>query len=185
MAEIPFERIDTKVITVDGDATVADVAQVYEYLPPEKRYQWHVIIRLGEDSFATLGLEELLEATAEVGPAIRGRPLRQLPDIRTSKQVERQGQGYGEARRIRNRSPRRRLVVLESGEPIGLLTDTERAGGFGGFMADLFGQVEQPLDQSPKLQIRCPIDGQMYDFADLIDLETNKLICPRGHVIEE
>lgn len=185
MAHIPMERIDTKVTVTDGGTAVADVAQVYQHLPAEKRYEWYVIVRLGDDRFATLGFEDLLEATANLGPAVRARPLRNLPGLQDSKAVERQGQGYGEARRLRNRSHKRRLVVLESGEPIGLLTDAERAGGFGGFMSALFGQASQPLNKNPQLQIRCPKDGQMYPFADVIDLETNQLVCPLGHIIEE
>lgn len=185
MAHIPMDRINSKVIEADGDSTVADVAQVYEHLPEVKRHHWYVIVQLGNDRFATLAFKDLLDATEEFGPAIRDRPLRDFPGLRDSKVIERQGQGYGEARRVRNRSYKRRLVVLESGKPIGLLIETTRSGGFGGFMSTLFGQADRPINSDAQLQIRCPDDGQMYNFADIIDLETDKLVCPQGHIIEE
>jgi len=185
MAHIPMDRINTKVIEADGSTTVADVAQVYAHLPEVKRHQWYVIVQLGNGRFATLSFEDLLQATEDLGPVIGERPLSDFPGLRDSKVIEREGQGYGEARRVRNRSYKRRLVVLESGVPIGLLIETTRSGGFGGFMSTLFGQADRPINSSSQIQIRCPDDGQMYNFADIIDLETNKLVCPQGHIIEE
>jgi hypothetical protein len=185
IAHIPMNHICTKVVDTDGNNTVADVAQFYKYLPEKKRHNWFMIVHLGDDRFATLGFEDLLEATGNIGAAIRERPLSDIPGLKKSKVMEREGQGYGRARHARNRSHKRRLVVLESGAPIGLLMDVELTGGFGGFVTTLFGQAEQSLSNHSQLQIRCPFDNQMYNFADLIDLESNKLVCPQGHIIEE
>jgi hypothetical protein len=186
MGYIRLERLNTRFIVTDAAATIDAVAQALEHVPAGKRLNWYVVVRLPAGSFAVIDAEDLGKAILAHGENIRATPLRDVPGLLTvSLVVERAAQGIGEARKLMYQDPRRRLVVLEQGEPIGLLVDVERAGGFGGAMTALFGREHVLATKGPQITVRCPVDGGTYDFAEVIDLTTNRLICPKGHLIEE
>ena len=178
-------------------------------LPPDSRNRWYVVVRLstagqcvvpasggGYEAVATAPpgyavvspLEDLSEAGETHGEALLDMALRDVPGLLLPAwTVEREVMGAGRANRDwAPMSPRQRLVVLERGQVAGLLLDRPRAGSLGGFMMTLFGRERQPYGVARgRITYRCPVDGESYDFSEVIDLATNRLVCPRGHVIQE
>lgn len=188
MVSIDYDHLNTHYFQCDDTATVAEVAQTLDQLPAPARDRWYVLVRLTGGGFAIIGLDDLQAALAAHGPEIRDRSLAAVPNLlHPSLSLERQGQGLGQARKQMRRSPKRRLVVQEAGQPVGLLTEEARAGGFGGLMSSLFGAEQPRYRAAPTLTYRCPHcpPGQnRYPFSALIDLESNELRCPNGHQIE-
>ena len=178
--------MNTKFILIENTTTVEAVAQALQDVPAAKRMGWYVVVGLAAGGFAVIDAQDLAEAIEKHGTGALALALRDVPGLLVpSLAVERDAQGIGVARRTMYRSPRLRLVVLEHGQPIGLLVDVNRAGGFGGAMAVLFGRKRPPDTSGSHAKVRCPVDGEVYNFDDVIDLATNRLICPKGHLIEE
>ncbi|MCL5998482.1 MAG: hypothetical protein M1546_20870 [Chloroflexi bacterium] len=208
---IEIQRLTTRFLQVSLATTVCELVEVLTALPPETRNQWYIVVTLdapGPQIVASasggytvvdtlpgyavlLPVRDLADVAAAADTGLLDTPLSALPGLlQPVRMIARTTMGEGRARRDwLPGSPGRRLVVLEAATVIGLLTDEERAGAFGGIMTHLFGREQRftPVAKG-RVTYRCPScpDGQnSYDFADLIDLSTNKLICPRGHLIQE
>jgi hypothetical protein len=122
----------------------------------------------------------------EHGERILGAPLNTIEGLCIeSKTIERRSMGIGQARRAMYRQPDRRLVVLEDGRPAGLLCDVFHAGLLGGLPLELFGKRHRPHRRV--ITYTCPQCDTESDFVDLIDPETNRLICPecQTHIVED
>lgn len=206
-----IHELDTHFLQVSQGITVGELIKLLDAFPDTVRARWYVVVRLntpgkqivpaagsGFEVIAVspgyavlLPMADLASIVAIGKPEQRDRSLDDCPDLlHPALTVERIAMGAGRARRDwLPRSPNRRLVIQEAGQVIGLLTDEMRAGMFGGVMTHLFGS-ERPRTSVAKGRItyrcpNCPAGQNIYDFADLIDLATNRLICPNGHIIEE
>jgi hypothetical protein len=206
---IMYEAMRTQFALVSEEITVREVIEMLTALPLALRNGWYVVVQLsvpgqrvvpgltgGYQAVAAMPpgyavvspLEDLSPAGETHGEALLDMALHDVPGLLLPAwTVERDVMGTGRASRDWvPLSPRQRLVVLESGQVVGLLVDIQRAGSFGGFMTTLFGRERQPYGVTKdRITYRCPVDGESYDFSEVIDLATNRLVCPRGHVIQE
>jgi hypothetical protein len=200
---IVYEALHTRFTQATEDITVQEVGDWLLARPPETRHHWYLVVSVATPGRQVVprpggGFEAvevpppgyavllpLKDLSTEGGEA---RTLRDVPDL-LAPAVTIERLTLGTQRAIEEWvpvSPGRRLVVLEEGQVIGLLTDEKRAGGYGGFPTRLPGQEQKPFNLAKRrITYRCPIDGGIYDFAELIDPGTNRLICPNGHIIEE
>jgi hypothetical protein len=208
---MPIDDADlhTRLVEVPEEIAVREIREMLTMLPVGAHRHWYVVARLAAPSrhvvprleggyeaveapppgyAVVLPVKELSEQWSRDGEVLLDMALCDVPGLLLpAVTIERQTMGTGRARREwMPVSPRRRLVVLEQGQVLGLLTDEERAGGFSGFMATLFGRERKRVAIAKgRITYRCPVDGGRYDFAELIDLATNRLVCPQGHLIEE
>jgi hypothetical protein len=186
MSEIAMRHLQTKFLVVPSTISLGHLLTGLEQIPTGQRADWYVVVRLDAGGLAAFDLQDLAQTVADQPEVNRDRPLTAFPElVIASDTAERQGQGIGQARRLMRRSHKRRLVVLEDGEPVGLLVDVARAGGWGGIMTTLFGEEQERYNVSEApVKVRCPVDGAFFNLADIIDLQTGALVCPNGHVIE-
>lgn len=200
---IVYEALHTKFTQATEDITIREVIDWLLAWPPETRRHWYLVVSLAtsgrqvvpqpDGSFKAIetpppGYAVLLPLKDLSTEEDETRMLRDVPGLlEPAVTIERLMLGTQRAlEEWMPDSPGRRLVVLEEGQVIGLLTDEKRAGGYGGSLTRLYGQGQKPYNLAKRrITYRCPIDGDIYDFAELIDLTTNRLICPNGHVIEE
>jgi hypothetical protein len=185
MGEISIEYLDPHFLHVDAANTVEQVIDALAQLPPSMRMSWYFLASLQEGELAVFGVTDFETAAEELGDELWAKPLQDVPGLLVpSPAVERNAMGIGEARNMMRASPTRRLVVLEQGQPVGLLMDRLRAGVFGGFRARLFGEERPKTSISGQIMVRCPVDGESYPLAEVVDLSSDRLVCPNGHVIE-
>ena len=185
MGEISKEYLDPHFLHVDAANTVEQVIDALAQLPRAQRMSWYFLANLPEGGRAIFSVSDFETIAEDHGESLWATPLQDLPGLLVaSPEVERTAMGIGEARNIMRASPNRRMVVLDQGQPIGLLMDRLRAGVFGGFRARLFGEERPKTSISGQIMVRCPVDGANYPLADVIDLSSDRLVCPNGHVIE-
>jgi hypothetical protein len=185
MDAIPMEELETNFIVTDANIRLGELAQALRPVPEERRTAWYIVVHLPEGGFAAVNLADLGELIEAPEPEIGAMSLQDVPGLLvSSRAVERVGQGVGEASRVMRRSPRRRLVVLDQGAPVGLLVSEYAAGGFGGVMTTLFGEEQERFSITQGVvKVHCQACGQAYDFVDVIDLSSGNLVCPEGHGI--
>lgn len=194
--------------------TVGNVGRMLtKLLGKQGNYQWYLVVRLSTPGLAVvprpdggfmsvetpppgyavvLPILEFSEAEAQHGKALLDTRLGDVPELLLpALTIERQLMGTGRARRNWVPvSPRRRVLVLDQGEIVGVLTDELRSGGFGGAMNRLFGKQQQQYNITKgQFTYRCPLcpaGSNTYDVSELIiDLASEWPTCPAGHTIKE
>lgn len=184
---IPVAELERSFITVDGDATLSELHAGLRQQDSSLRY---VIVALLDGNYSVALLSEISGAVARLGPPALRMRLADLPPTATpASAVERTAIGFGAAERQRDRQPSRRLLVLEDGEPIGLLTNEVRGGSTGGLPFNLFGPDsdlstealwQQLIDR--REPITCPVCGRQFTFYEL-DPKRRAYICPHCHSV--
>lgn len=184
---IDIKHLRTDFIQVTHRITLQNVAQALGRLPKGVRMGWYVVVKLASGDFAVLHPAELIAVVDAQGQDILAWPLDQIPELLVpSESVDRQEMGFGQAKQERQVSSKRRLVVLENGQPIGLLTDELLGGIFGGSWTDMFSSSDSSEQIDLDIRYTCPKCKLTYSFGDLIDLKTNRLICPKdGCIVPE
>ena len=184
---IPEQELERRIVAVDGRTSVAElVAQVREQ-DAAPRY---VVVELSPGSFAATPVGEISRAVDRLGPAALDLPLSRLPETgQPTGAVERSMIGFGEAERVRDRQPRRRLVVTEDGRPVGLLVNEARGSSVTGVPFDLFGSYmpggfDQVLNERAAAHASqsCPRCGQEFVFYEL-DPRASAYACPHCHSV--
>lgn len=128
---IPYEYIHTNFIQAAEATKVDEIMQRVLAVPQRFRRDLFLLVVLQPDGYAVLSMSELNEALTSQDAAIQDLPVRNLLDlpVAISRTVERGRQGYRVASDIKDMSYKKRLVVLEAGEPLGLLVSTTLAPG--------------------------------------------------------
>jgi hypothetical protein len=186
MGYIRMNRLKTGFVVTDAAATIGEVAQVFEQLPGDVRSGTYVVVRLAGGGFAALTQADLAQTIENAdADAARTTRLGDVPDLLVaSLTVERMAQGVGEARDVMYDSYKSRLIVLQDGEPVGLLTSEDQEGGFGGALSAVVGPGQRSENVSEgRFTVRCPEDGGVYDLFQVLDAATGQLRCPNGHEI--
>jgi hypothetical protein len=130
------ERLEKSFIGVDGRLTVDELRPRVSELPERPRY---LVVSLPNGAYSASLLAEIPRAIDRLGPDALGLPLASLPGLaEPTAAVRREAMGQGEAERLRDRQPSRRLVVLEAERPIGLLTNEARGGSAAGLPFQLY-----------------------------------------------
>lgn len=142
---IPRERLDP-VLVVDETATVRQV--VGTLLSGEPYNQWYtVVVRRGAEEFNALTLVELNDSAERLGAAVLDAALGEvLADATPVQTVERIKTNPNKAERDARRAPGKRLLVLEAGEPVGVVAVRSRGGVRKAAVVDLY-QAEAGPDQ--------------------------------------
>jgi hypothetical protein len=174
---IPKEALIRKFWLVSPEALCEDLVVALRALPAKEQSHWHAVLEVDTGRWAVVSPSELSEALERQGESMLGVPLNTIKGLGVASQaIERESMGIGQARRVMYKQPKRRLVVLEDGRPVGLLSDVFHAGLLGGLFLELFGKRHRPRRQV--ITFTCPQCEAVSDFVDLIDPETNQLICP-------
>lgn len=126
---ISYDYIHTNFLHTSESTTVAEILQRILTIPQQNRRDLYLLVDLEPDGFAVVSMSDLNEALQSGSAHITLiKDILELPQAR-SKTVERRKQGYRVARDMRDQSYKRRLVVLESGDPVGLLISASLAAG--------------------------------------------------------
>src|SRR4051812_9836792 len=119
---IPQEDINTNWIWVAPNETIG---QIQAKLPAERqaRAYTYIAFALSDTSYIVARWFEIEQLAAASGQDIRGTPIRMLQGLpKPVIGVEQNSMGLNSAREERDAQPGKRLVILSSGQPIGLLT---------------------------------------------------------------
>ena len=160
MGELQWKHITTTFMRIAPGATPSQVVELLRWKPEAERLAWYFLVPLANNSFAVIRVDDFVELDDERTVDLDA-PLTATPGLlMASKQVERTAQGKGQADHIRRRSHKRRLVVLEAGEPVGILVDELMAGGSD--IAPLF--EPERFNAFPRLDAPNVVEpGEMFD----------------------
>jgi len=184
---IPEQELERRIVVVDARASLAELLIQARELSTPPRY---VVVELDGGQFAAVTVGEISQAVDRLGPAALDVPLDRLPATnQPTGAVERMALGFGEAERLRDRQPNRRLVVTEAGRPLGLMVNEARGSSVTGVPFDLFGSY-MPGGFDHLLAERssahpsqaCPRCGQEFVFYEL-DPRANAFACPHCHSV--
>lgn len=184
---IPRNELERRIVAVDGGISVAELVARVRDLDAAPRY---VVVELAAGSFAAAPLGQVSQAVDRLGPSALDLPLARLPGTsQPTGAVERTAMGFGEAERVRDRQPHRRLVVTEAGRPVGLLVNEARGSSVTGVPFDLFGSYmpggfDQLLSERAGAHASqaCPHCGQEFVFYEP-DPQSNAFACPHCHSV--
>lgn len=176
---IPKDMLIRRFWLVTPEIPCEDLIMAFLALPAQEQTRWYAVLQPDEGQWAVLSPAELFEAVQHQEEEVLERPLHAVTSLYVeSKAIERKAVGIGQARRDMHKQPNRRLVVLEEGQPVGLLCDVFHAGLLGGVPLELYGKRQgRPSRQA--ITYTCPQCEKVSDFVDLIDPATNHLICPK------
>jgi hypothetical protein len=136
--------------------------------------------------FGVITVGELNDIANRLGPTILERPLGKLPGLEPFVGVERGAIGLGIARRMRDKAPGRRLVILDKGKPVAVLRGAERgisAKGLTQLYGDRFvlsGAASGVVSVSAQAR-SCPHCAKKFDFYELND--ALEYCCPHCHQV--
>lgn len=184
---IPEQELELRFVAVGGQTSVAEVVEQARARDVPPRY---VVLTLDSGRVAVLPVGEINRAVERLGPQALDLPLGRLPEAANpTGAVERTAVGFGEAERVRDRQPHRRLVVTEAGKPVGLLVNEARGSSVTGVPFDLFGSFmpggfDGLLQERASVHPRqsCPNCGQDFVFYELHP-QQNAYACPNCHSV--
>ncbi len=142
---ISEEALTRDFIVVDEWTTVQ---QVRDQVAATKNNWTYVVVRLDNGQYAVLRLNELIQVLKEHSETLATEmleaSLNDVPDLlppRATDGVEQGSMGTGRAKMLLNKMPGKRLVILEGGQVVGLLTVQVR-----GVLADVdLDWLDQPV----------------------------------------
>jgi hypothetical protein len=129
---------------------------------------------LANVGFGVVTVGELDDMANLLGPAILDLPLGKLPGLELFVGVEREAVGVGIARRMRDKAPGRRLVILDEGKPVAVFEVPERSISTHG-LTRLYGkrfalsEDASGIVSAPTQARSCPHCSKQFDFYDLND----------------
>lgn len=183
---IPEHELQGNFVVVDAGTTVDELrVQISQQEAVE-----YIVIVLPDGRFGAAHLSEIGAAVARLGSTALSLPLSRLPNVAEPiAAVQRTEIGFGEAERLRDRQPRRRLVVLEGDRPAGIMVNEARGSSAGGVPFDLFGRerkltgdaLQRRLAAQQPKQV-CPACGLSFLFYEL-QPERKAYACPHCHTV--
>ena len=179
---IAEDVLERRILVLDGGATLNEARERVAATAERPRY---LVVRL-DGGFGATTIGDVARAIARLGPAGLDLQLDRLPVFATpGAAVERAAVGSREAERLCDRQPSRRLVVLEGGVPVGLVTNERRGILSGGLPTELFGAsrslLTRYLDDHAQDET-CPYCGRSFAFYE-IDAEQHAFACPYCHQV--
>jgi hypothetical protein len=183
---IPSGSINKRLLYADDGHTVEEVARALAHLPQNERMGWYVLVRGEEGGYSVLDILNFDRHLANQEDDLWGLQLREVPGLLSRcLLVDRQNQSRQEAEALLAESEDHRILVLEDGNPMGLIVDRRRGGAGlpGTFRKRLFRDSTLREGLRADIKVLCPEDGEFYLLRDLVDPEVEGLRCPRGHQI--
>jgi hypothetical protein len=151
---IPPSRLDP-ILVADRTATVYEV--VGTLLDGEPYNQWTtVVVQQADGGLSAFTLAELNDDAERLGAVLLDAPLEELP-LQAAQTVERSQINLNRAERDARRAPGQRLLVLEDGQPLGVVAITSR-GARKALVVELYREARTPGSPSCrclKITMRC------------------------------